>query len=213
MSSSQTQTERRSFQIRGTNPATVVGVTNTQVVAFTSQPALKWGAVYGISSSIRTAAAAAAAPGVWVSCLNDATFGTVFKFWRRGVYQFNVFAPLLEGATGGAIIALDLDSAATSLLAATVIDANTVNRFNALGMLDFSGIDGVADATFCLKLSGVVCITDAMAGAEGPTAAAGAQGTGCIRLLCSDGAGGAVGVLSNTRLTLWCNYLGDLAGS
>lgn len=207
------QTERRSFQIRGTNPAAAVGTTNNGVIAFTSQPTLMWGTVYGISSSIRTAAAAASAPGLWVSCLNDATFGTVFKFWRRGVYEFNVFAPMLEATELGAIMAIDLDSAATSLLAATVIDTNTVNRFGALGIADFCGMDGVVDATLCLKLSGVIDITDAMAGAEGPAAAAGAQGTGCVRLLASDGAGNPVASLQNARLTLWCNYLGDLAGS
>jgi hypothetical protein len=212
--------ERRSFQIVGTSLASLVGTTNTNIVAFANL----FVSMFGItgyrpnSSSI----AAVEGSGTYVNVVNDAQFGTTFKFVRRGVYRFEVAAPTevqdAEPATYN--LALTLDSAAANLLAAGTVLPTTVNVRNERGVFGWSAGSigvlsaGVGGGAPTVNFGGEVYITDALAGGAVPAAAAGAQGTGVVRLHCNNNGGGVLGgnIITNQLLSLWCTQTNDLVG-
>lgn len=218
MLSYQLATERRAIQITGCSSVAVVGTTNDGVVNFTGVPTYKWGTPYRISSqSINPSRDS----GVWMNLVQDAQFGTTFKFLRRGVYHFQVFAPLNPqgGETPvGVAMALQLDSAASSLVATGNYTPTMVNRYNDAGVIGMSyGAATLVAVAPGINFSGVVDIPDTMcaAGADLPQAVAGETGRGVVRLHANDNAGGVISSqfgVQVANLSLWCTQLGDLAG-
>lgn len=214
----QPATERRSLRISGVSALAAVGTTNDGVIAFTGVPTYLWGTPYRISSQSIDPTANS---GVWMNIVQSAAFGTTFKFLRRGVYRFDVFAPLSPqgGETPlGVAMALQLDSAATSLVATGNYTPQMVNRYNDAGVIGmtYGAATQVAVAPG-INFGGTVAIPDSMCGggSQLPQLIAGETGTGVVRLHANDTAGGVISSqfgAQGVNLSLWCTSCGDLAG-
>lgn len=203
------EAERRSFQLTRTNPIGTSGSVNTAVAYFDSAPVVKWGTNYSIGSA---AVAPTPGSGVWCNVISSAVYGTVLKFTRRGFYEIHVstLIPLVADTFPLVGQALILDASAESMLAATALLPTTTNAFGAAGVIDWL-TDQQAFQAKSLKLGGVVPITDAQAGGAQPAASPGAQGVGCVRLHLNNNAGGVFSV-SSIFMSLWVNYINDIAG-
>lgn len=199
--------QRRSFQITGASPAVVAGTTNTYVVAFVNAPRPKWGTLFPLSVVSQQPGAAS---GTWCNVINDAAFGTTFKMLRRGLYSFHANIVMNgdpENNTGN--LALTLDSAALNLLATNTMSSNT-SPTGLPFVVDIDSAEAAGETR--LKVHGIVPITDALAGGALPLAAAGAQGVGVVRLHINDNLGSVYNGGGNLLVSLWCDYLNDLAG-
>ena len=202
------QTERRSIAITGTAAANTAS-TNTNVVAFTSAPRLTNGTIYPVGS---THVAPLAGSGNWLNVVNDAVFGTTFKFNLRGKYSVVTFFPMTSGVALGANHGVTKDCAAANLLAAGTLTPTTTTSTGAQSVFGLDIALSLAAATFCLKCVADIYITDAEANGAQAAAAAGAQGVGVVRLHLNNNAGAVIdpGAMQDALLTAWITYDGDL---
>lgn len=207
--------ERRGFQMVGGSAIALVGTTNQAVFAFTGSPALMFGSRYATNSS---SAAPAPGSGGWVNVVNDAVYGTTFKFVRRGIYRFDVTLPVEAQASAlGYNVGLVLDSTAANLLPATNLTPLQVGYTGFRNV--FGWAIGVAPVlqSGSVNFGGTVLINDELARYDRPTdlpqAAPGVQGLGVVRLQGNNNAGAAIGgQFTNFTVSLWCQCEGDVAG-
>lgn len=206
-------TERRSFQITRTSPISITGTVNTGVFDFDDPPVNKWGSQFPFSVLNQVPAPLS---GTWVNVVRSATLGTCIKFLRRGMYRFDVAlnAPAIADVNPLVVAALILDGSTTSMGVGAALLPTTLNARNEPGVIAWSlGQQGTTRA-FTLNFGGEVPITDALAAYDAnamPANVAGQTGIGCVRLHVNNGAGGALS-LAAIICSLWCNYIGDLAG-
>lgn len=202
-------TERRGLSIQATaNAVNGTNAANSHVIAFTGAPTAWQGSVGQIGT---THVAPTALSNNWINVVNDAAFGTTFKFNRRGVYRAQIGAQGVVAYAAGTQVGITLDAAAAVLAIATGSPQTTISS-SILAL--WTSLDTVADSSIPVFLSVDVYITDALAGGAQASAAAGASGVGVLRFVGSNNAGA---VLDNTILVPASIYAtiasyGDLAG-
>lgn len=190
------------------NGTASIGTTNTNVVAF-GAAAVAQGSAYPIGA---THVAPVAGSGTWLNIVNDAAFGTTFKFCRRGVYQMVVRADETVANTAAFQIGITLDQA----LALYTVAAGTVSSATAgygTSVLDFCNGDGLADSQIPAMTQATIYITDALAGGAQAAAVVGTQGVGVVRVIANNQANGAIGtalILASYRASVVRTQ--DLAG-
>lgn len=200
---------RRALRIQGC-AATVGGTTNTNVVAFTGAVAAAQGTT---ASTIGTTNVAPVADsGNWINVVNDAAFGTTFKFNRYGVYQVAIMADSTIAYTAGAQVGITLDQLAAQYIAVGGTVANSVISDQNLAF--WTQGDTVADVAIPCLAQSTVYITKAQAGGAQPTAAAGVQGVGVLRFTANDNNNGVIAtalIVASIRATI-TQVNADLAG-
>jgi hypothetical protein len=197
-------TERHGLRSRST-AAAITATTNTQIILFVGAPVATQGTPYIIGA---TNVAPLAGTGNWINVVNDAAFGSTFKFNKRGVYFCQSYAQNQVAGVTAVQIGITLDCAAASLLVATPLTPATV------GLIDLNDFTSIADAGIPARASGLVYITDTLAGGAQPTAVAGATGVGVLRFHASTGAGAVVGEASLIEATVRAEItrMNDMAG-
>lgn len=196
------------MRVTGTGAANTAS-TNTNVVAFTGTPTLTNGTVMPIGTNY---VAPTAGSGNWLNVVNDAAFGTTFKFNCRGAYRVQCFFPMTSAVALAANLGVTKDAAAANLLAAGTLTPTTLTAAGEQAVFDMDIALGVAATTFCLKCSADIYITDDEANGAQPAAAAGSQGVGVVRIHLNNNAGAVIdpGAMQEALLTTWVTYVGDL---
>lgn len=202
--------ERRALRIQGT-AATVAGTTNTNVVAFTAAAAAWQGSplTNGIGT---THVAPTAGSGNWINVVNDAVFGTTFKFNKKGIYRVQLEAESTAAYAAGAQVGITLDQALAQYTVTAGTVANSV--ISDANLAFWTQLDTVADVSIPCVVGTTVYITDTLAGGAQAAAVAGVQGVGVLRFTANDNANGVIStalVVATIRATI-VQTSADLAG-
>lgn len=186
--------EKRALSIQGTaNAVNGTNAANSHVIAFNAAAA-EWQGTRFTTGIGTTHVAPTAGSGNWINVVNDAAFGTTFKFNKRGIYRVEVGANGVVAYAAGTQVGITLDAAAAVLAIATGSPQTTISG-SILAL--WTSIDTVADSSIPVSFGTTIYITDALAGGAQASAAAGASGVGVMRLVGSNNAGA---VLDNTIL-------------